>query len=370
VFTLRHWVPRKPRSFRAHHQLQAPYRLWILVLAMPLLSSCWYIRQAGYFLEERLGGELLSKLAAQPDSSIEFKDFAANIEAIRHFAIHEAGLKPTKNYTRYITLERDYVASVVSACAADSFTRHYWKYPLLGALPYKGFYEEADAQKEAARLKAAGLDVIVRKVDGFSSLGFFRDPLYSFMLSYKPDELAELIFHESAHATLFIKGADQFNEEFATFVGLKATELFLAARYGQNNSYSRDRAARQNDRDKFREYLKSTAHQLELLYSDSKLTTAEKIQHKNRIIQERSEYYQNQVAELFSDQRYQTFDMSRINNAYLDLYRLYEEDLGLYQAWFELKAANDLPRFIVQLQEMAKRHGKHIKHLMAAELEQ
>jgi predicted aminopeptidase len=86
-------------------------------------------------------------------------------------------------------------------------------------MPYQGFYERNDAEAEAKRLKALGYDVIVRKVDNFSTLGFFKDPVYSFLTSYSPGEIANLIIHEQAHATLFVKGQSDFNEEFATFVG-------------------------------------------------------------------------------------------------------------------------------------------------------
>lgn len=358
-----------PRQGRRPASRRSALRLGLLLLALPLLSSCWYVTQTAYFLQERLGGKDLQRLAGQADTPQDLKDFAGKIDQIRRFAVTEAGLKPTKNYTRYVMLDRDYVASVVSACAADSFDRHYWRYPVLGALPYKGFYEAEAAQAEADRLKAAGLDVIIRKVDGFSSLGIFRDPLYSFMLDYRIDELADLIFHESAHATLFIKGADQFNEEFATFVGSIATDLFLEASYGADNAYSLEREARQADRAAFRDFLKETAAQLELVYSDATLARDRKIEKKQQIIQTRAELYKNQAEHLFADQRYREFDMNRINNAYLDLYRLYEEDLNLYLAWFDRKAERKLPLFISQLQLMAKQHGKQIKQAMQTALD-
>ena len=104
--------------------------------------------------------------------------------------------------------------------------------PFHGQAPYKGFYERPDALAEAARLKKEGYDVIVRKVDAFSTLGFTKDPVYSFMKKYSPYELASTIIHEQTHATLWVKGQTDFNEELADFVGETGALEWIAARFG------------------------------------------------------------------------------------------------------------------------------------------
>lgn len=334
-------------------------------MALPL-SSCWYTRQAGYFLSERLKAVPVARLAKDPATDDRLSRFLSLVEDLRHYAVASAGLKPTKNYTAYVALDRDYVADVVSACAGDSFTRHYWRYPLLGNLPYKGFYRREDAEAEAAKLKKAGLDVIVRKVEAFSSLGFFRDPLYSFMADYEPDVLAELVIHESAHATLFVKGAEQFNEEFATFVGRTGAERWLAERYGPDSPEAAARAARRADSEAFVAWLKETASQLDLVYGDPSLSPEEKLARKAQVIADRAVAYRERAATLFAEEAYRSFDMGTINNAYLDLYRLYEEDLSLYRAWYEDVAGGDLPVFVAGLAALSKTAGTGIKEAMAA----
>jgi predicted aminopeptidase len=232
--------------------------LILALLAVVSSTSCWYTRQAFHFLSERASAVPVERMAGDPEVSVEVKQFLEHVGTIRRFAAEELGLEDSRNYTRYVTLDRDYVADVVSACESASFKRYYWRYPIVGSLPYKGFYVEADAKREASRLKAAGLDVIVRKVDAFSSLGYFTDPLYSFMANYDIDVIAELVFHESAHATLFIKGADQFNEEFATFLGRKAADFYLHSVYGPDSALMEARAERNADGDAFVAYLKET----------------------------------------------------------------------------------------------------------------
>lgn len=345
-----------------------------LVLACCLCmasASCWYTKQGGRYLSERAGAKSTAKLSADHDTDQRLRDFLALVNDIRSFGTERVGLTPTKNYTSYVTLDQDYVADVVSACASDAFSRHYWKYPLLGNLPYRGFYDREDAEEEARRLKEAGLDVIIRKVDAFSSLGFFRDPLYSFMLDYDEDVLAEIILHESAHATLFVKGQDQFNEEFATFVGRVAAEAFLEDRYGPGSPQLRRRLERSADARLFADYLKQTASLLDAVYSREDLSREEKLAEKELVIQERAGRFKEVAPDLFSNQAYSGFDMAGINNAYLDLYRLYEEDLSLYRRWFEEKSAGSLTEFVASMVDCARRARSAkltVKELLAKEL--
>jgi len=340
-----------------------------LVLAPALLlTSCWYTKQASYFLSERIRSVPLSKLAKDPGASQELIELIQRVARIRAFAIDELGLASSTNYTRYVTLDKGYVADVVQACASDSFTRHYWKYPVVGALPYKGFYEKADAEREARRLKTAGLDVLVRSVDAFSSLGYFIDPLYSFMTEYDEGDLAELIIHESAHAALFIRGADQFNEEFATFIGRVGTEQYLTAYYGQDSALLAEREERRADGEVFVAFLKETARLLDLVYTDKSISSADKAIQKSKIIAERARIFSDTSADLFKQDQYGTFDMATINNAYIDLYRLYEEDLSLYYSWFEKKAESSIRNLVSSLTELSKGSGKDIKMTMKEQL--
>ncbi len=338
-----------------------------ILLALSL-SSCWYTKQAAYFLAERAMAQPVRKVRSNPATLVSVLTFLDTVDTIRDFSINNLGLAPTKNYTRFVTLDKAYVADVVSACAAASFDRHYWQYPVLGNLPYKGFYEKADAQKEAARLKKAGLDVIVRPVEAFSSLGYFSDPLYSFMVGFSEDVISELIIHESAHATLFVKGADQFNEEFATFVGRKGVEFYLEHRYGPQSTQIATRQARSSDGEAFVAFLKVTAQQLTAVYEDQSLTTDEVLSKKASILALRADEYKAAAGGNFSQESYRSFDMAAINNAFIDMYRLYEEDLSLYEEWFARIAGGSMPAFITTLKELSKRTKKDIKQAMSETL--
>ncbi len=317
------------------------WRWALLWAASSFLSSCWYAKQGAAFVGERLAARPLASLARDRASPPELLRFIVLVEDIRAFGRDELGLKPTKNYSAYVNSPKGYVADVVSACAPLSFERHYWTYPFLGKLPYKGYYDRDDARKEAARLKAEGLDVIMRPVDAFSSLGMARDPVYSFMRDWDAYRLAELILHESLHATLFIQGQDQFNEGFASFVGQKGAELYLAARYGENSALARAAALRRDDAARFSGFLKDTAALLERAYGSADMSAAEKLNEKARLIAERAALYRLEALS-FGSAAYRAFDMGGINNAYLDLYRLYEDDTSGYERLLNDKARGDL----------------------------
>ena len=88
-------------------------------------------------------------------------------------------------------------------------------FPIAGCVAYRGWFSEAAAQKDAARLRARGNDVWVGGVSAYSTLGWFADPLLSSMLHWDDDELDGTIFHELAHQLIYVKGDTAFNESFA-----------------------------------------------------------------------------------------------------------------------------------------------------------
>lgn len=356
------------QSAMVHSLLKIGAAAIVSVALASLLSSCWYAKQAAHFLAERASAVPVERVASNPGTPPETVAMLETVDRVRRFAVDRVGLSPTRNYTRYVALDRDYVADVVSACAADSFERYRWRYPVLGELPYKGFYDKADANREAKRLKEAGLDVIVRQVEAFSSLGYFKDPLYSFMVGSDEDELAELVIHESAHATLFVKGADQFNEGFATFVGRRGAELYLDERYGPDSTQAARRRARMADGRAFVGFIRGTAALLEEAYADESVGRDARLERKAAVIAERASLFAAERERLFDGEAYRRFDMSTINNAYIDLYRLYEDDLSLFDAWFDRVAGGSLPVFVSALSALALTEKKRVTMAMAERL--
>ena len=326
----------------------------LLLAACALLSGCYTLSQGSTMLGYLGRAIPLQKLAdTSGEESGKTHHFIELVQDIRRFAMEELGLKNTKNYTTYVQLDRTYLAAVVSACAPDSFTPYQWRYPFLGAMPYKGFFNAADAQKERKKLEKKGLDVWIRGVDAFSTLGWFKDPLYSYMRDYSADRLAELIIHEQFHATVFIKGHVQFNEELAEFVGSEGARLYMESRFGIDSDEYRTMVLDHKDNKQYVATIQQLAAELETLYS-SVADRDEKLREKERIIDAAKERFNAEYQHYFSNDNYRQFTGLPVNNAYLELYRLYYAGDGFFAGLYE-RSGKNFSAFIAAAKTITKK---------------
>jgi predicted aminopeptidase len=323
--------------------------LTVVAVVFSLSGSLGYIlHQAGPFLRHHLRAESVERVLQHDDTGPETRAFLQRVQDIHSFAVSVLGLSDTRNYSTYYEAERDFLVAVVQAAPQFSVEPHMFSYPLFGDLPYKGFYDVEAAKAEAKQLEKQGLDVYVRKVDAFSSLGFFSDPLFSFMKDYHPDRLAELIIHEQTHATIFIKGHAKFNEQLATFVGRKGAAEYIARRYGRDSSEYARMMDRRHDAKLFRRDIAALAAELQALYSscaDRKTMRKKKRQLIDRFQRQFSEGYENRYA---TDVYAGLSDME-LNNAYISLFRIYETQNSFFEdlyAW-----AGDIKSMLAYLQE-------------------
>ena len=310
-------------------------------------TSVGYLwKQGGHLFRDGCGARRFAAVLRDPATAADTRKFLLDVEDIKGFAVARIGLKRNADYTRYKELGRDHLVDVVQACDELSFRPYYWSYPLLGKLPYKGFYERRDAEAEAERLKARGYDVIVREVDAFSTLGFVRAPVYSFMKRYSISELSSLIIHEMTHATVFLRGEARFNEELATFVEEEGALEYVRSRFGQDSEEYRNAVFEQADSALFLDFLKGLSGDLQALYSGP-LPREEKLAEKKRIIALHQQRYTADYLPRFHDPAYRKAADLPINNAYLSLYDLYTEDLPLLRRYFTLVCGSSLQGFLV-----------------------
>ncbi len=113
------------------------------------------------------------------------------------------------------------------ASKRTAFEPYTWWYPIVGTVPYKGFFERENAQCLADELEDKGYETWLRGTDAFSTLGWFNDPILSTTLQREPYVIANTVIHEIFHATLWIPGSVAFNESAANFVGLTGAEHFF-----------------------------------------------------------------------------------------------------------------------------------------------
>lgn len=241
---------------------------------------------------------------------------------IKEFGEREIGLAPGDNYTTYYDVRDSHISWLVSACAQDGFRPYIWSFPIVGDLPYAGFFAKADALAEARELKRQGWDVSVRPVAAYSTLGWFSDPVLSTMLRYREEELADLILHELTHGTVFVEGRADLNERLASFVGTTAALQYLRMRFGASSEPYRRAVAAFADRETFSRFLDVLHARLDALYTgegprEGKLRGREAMYESAR-----REY----LTLPLNTRRYDQFLTTELNNAELLAERRYAGD--------------------------------------------
>ncbi|MEN9845977.1 MAG: hypothetical protein RIS36_1124 [Pseudomonadota bacterium] len=140
------------------------------------------------------------------------------------------GLNPGGSFKSFAEISRDPLAWVVVASRRDAFAMHTWWFPLVGSVPYKGFFDRADAEAQVKELQGFGFEGSIRGTEAFSTLGWFNDPVLSTTLKNAPSRIANTVIHESVHTTVWIPGSVPFNESLANFVGSQGAVNFFSER--------------------------------------------------------------------------------------------------------------------------------------------
>jgi predicted aminopeptidase len=149
---------------------------------------------------------------------------------LREFAVRHLALPENDSYTSYVDLGRDYVVFNVVAAPEFSVQPLTWCFPVAGCVSYRGYFDRADAEDYANRLRNKGYDVFTGGSPAYSTLGHFSDPVLNTMLGRGEASIAAMLFHELAHQRLYIKGDTELSESFATAVEQFAVVEWLSAR--------------------------------------------------------------------------------------------------------------------------------------------
>ena len=309
----------------------------VLVGCIVALSGCYLLKQGGYIIRYNRQAVSIDRVLKKRNLSLDDREFLLLVKDIKQYAVDEIGLKQDDNYTKFVDMPKDYLADVVSACRSDAFETYTWQYPLFGSFPYKGFFERVDAMTEVRRLKEKGYDVLVRRVDAFSTLGFFNDPIFSFMTDYSIFNIASLIIHEQTHVTVYLKNQIQFNEEMATFVGNEGALQFIRDRYGETSDEYRETTATLEDISTFKEVIREIYEELEGVYKSDR-SKEEKLRAKVEVFERAQRRFEERYDERFNTEKFLSFKDVKLNNAYIMLYILYTQNLEIF---YDLYKHND-----------------------------
>jgi predicted aminopeptidase len=326
-------------------------KCFIVAVLFSVLNGCYVFKQGIYALRYNRQAENIDVVLKNSLTNDETRKFLMLIKEIRQYAVDSIGLNSNSNYSRYVTINKDYLIDVVSAAEKHSFKQYKWCFPVVGCVPYKGYFEAADATKMAEKLSKKGYDINVDKVDAYSSLGFFSDPLYSFMSTYSVYGIASLIFHEQTHATVYIKNQSNFNEQLATFIGTTGAQQFIRSKYGENSDEYLNIALAQQDYETYLKLLRGLYGDLKEVYDDTLRTRDEKISDKETKIQNFKQTVESRYDSLFQTKRFKKLSTLRINNAYLAVRMTYSLNLATFEKLYE-KHGRDLKATLTYLKKI------------------
>ena len=307
-----------------------------------------YLTRAGLeqirILERR---EPLEALVTDPSVPAEERGYLRLVLDVRAHAA-ALGLDANDTYTTYSDVGRDTLLLSLTASGRDCICPKIWKYPIVGRVPYKGFFDPAMGERAAERLRDQGYDVWLRPAAAYSTLGWFNDPLLSTAMVRDSVELAALVFHEIAHNTLYLKSATPFNESFAQLVGYRAAEQFYRQR--GDSALAARAQARWLDEVVLADYYRALIDTLTTFYATK--PSGERLETGRQAI---AAWSRSELTDVYGP-RLRTYRIGRLaerplNNAQLVGVLIYRTHLDWFERWFQAQD-RDIGRAVARLREL------------------
>src|SRR5271168_2828333 len=328
-------------------------RVAAIMFAAILLGGCYYTRAAyeeGRILWNR---KPIDDALARKDLPPDIRAKLETVLAVRKFAADQLGENVGGAYQSIAPVDQDAIVYVVMAAPRDSLEPYTWWFPIVGSVPYRGYFDQGDAKAEAARLEADGFDTMVRPSIAFSSLGFFGDPLLTNLLKLDRVELAGVLIHELFHRTYYLASDAMFDESAANYVGSAGAVAFFAATDGESApSTIAARGILDSDM-KFARFLLQEQARLLDIYT-ANLPSAELEKRRQAAFAAIKADYAALAPTLSGLERFD-LDKQPLNNAVLVNYMIYFHQLDNFAALDRMNHG-DLRATIAQIISIAKAH--------------
>jgi predicted aminopeptidase len=259
------------------------------------------------------------------------------------FAQHEFQLESDGNYSKVVWLDRPYVTWVVSASEKWKLKSYEWYFPIVGKVPYLGFFNESEAKDEEKKLAKKDFDTYLRGVSAYSTLGWFKDPLLSSMLRYEEHDLVETLIHELVHTTFWVKNSVDFNERLASFLGQKGALIFYEKKEGMNSPTAKLIRAESHDEKIFSEFITAELRSLSEWYKQIQIENRSEEIRQSRIREIQNRFIKDIKPKLKSN-RWNRFSDIKLNNARLSGYKTYVSDFTNFEKAWEC-SQGQFPKF-------------------------
>lgn len=256
------------------------------------------------------------------------------IQDVRAYARDVMELNVGNNFTEFYDSGGSPVAFNVSACRKDVFEPRLWWFPIVGTVPYLGFFNRAAAEAKFDKLAEDGLDVFMYEIDAYSGIGLIPNIILSPMLERSETSIVQTVFHELLHSTIWRKNDTSFNESLATFYGRAGAVSFLTNRYPDQPGVVREAIERFEDVDRYTDFILSLFDELDSFYL-SALSTEEKIAEREAIYQAGRERFAAEVQPLMNQpERYGWVRTLPANNAWMLGVQRYNLELDVFERVF------------------------------------
>lgn len=327
-----------------------------VVLFLAVTPMGCYLSRAGWEEAKILAGRKdITRLVADPETDSITRAKLRLVLAARSFARDSIGLDVGESFSTFSQLERDTLVLVLSAAHRDRLEPHTWWFPIVGRVPYKGFFDFGAAVDAARDLREKGLDTYLRPSAAFSTLGWFNDPLLSTTLRYDSLDLANTVIHEVTHNTFYAPGQAIFNESFATFVGARGAEWFF--RTAGDSAHARAAVDDWEDDKLLGRFWTRLWRELDSAYRASPDDRDARLRARDTIYTRARRTLIDSVGPRLRRIDPRALPRVQLDNAALLARRIYQTDLDVFDAVYEAER-RDLRRTIERVITLAKR-GKN-----------
>lgn len=309
--------------------------------------------QLTIMLNTRPVADVLSD-AAYPDS---LKRKIRLIGEIKRFAVDSLHLDPSGSYESFYDLKGKPLMWVLVGSEKYRLVPWEYKVPVLGAFPYKGYFDHDQLLHADTLLMQEGYDTQMNEVAAFSTLGILNEPILSNMLRRSDGSLAELIIHELTHGTLFIADNLEYNENLADFVGEYGAQQFLADKYGRDSEPYRNYLSRKEYGERYDEHILRGTQTLDSLYKSFKPQTTMvvkdslKWQTIGHIVTTTDTLTDNQIRTRPTPKKEPLSKLNLPNNAYFIGYLTYRKQQNQFRAEFAKRFGQNFDRYLAYLKK-------------------
>ena len=145
----------------------------------------------------------------------------------REYARKIYELEDTDIYTSFVPLPRRVLGWNITVAHPLKLEVKNFYFPFIGDFGYLGFFDEEVLKSFEEKYTREGFDLHRSTMAGYTSLGYFEDPVFSSYLNFPDLNLLYLIFHEIAHLKVYFEDDTFFSESLASFIEKHAVQDYI-----------------------------------------------------------------------------------------------------------------------------------------------